>query len=441
MTARVLVVDDDAAVRFTIRGVLEDAGMAVLEAAEGEAALRCLGDHPDIAVVVTDLRMPGMDGMTLLGRIREHAPAPRVVVITAHGDERAAVEAMKAGAWDYFRKPFEIDALLAVVQHAAGALPGPTAVHEGELTLARALVFASPAMARLAVMVERVAPRDVTVLITGESGTGKERVAEAIVAASLRADRPFVRFNAASLGPELAEAELFGHSKGAFTGAARARPGLFRQADGGTLLLDEVGELAPSVQARLLRVLQSGEVRPVGEDQPVQIDVRILAATHRDLPAMVAEGRFREDLYYRLKVVQLSVPPLRERPEDIPLLVRHFFDRFAERFATGPLHIPPGLIDRMVALPWPGNVRELENTAEMLVALSDNGDLDGALLPGQPRDAAPTGLRDRVDAFERTVIVDALRASQGNKSEAARILGIGRVTLYEKLQKLGIPLD
>lgn len=216
----------------------------------------------------------------------------------------------------------------------------------------RQMVFVSPAMSRLARRVQRLGPRDVTVLLTGESGTGKERVAEAVVRASSRADRPFVRFNCASLGPELAEAELFGHAKGAFTGAVRARPGLFREADGGTLLLDEVGEPAPIVQARLLRVLQSGEVRPVGEERPVSVDVRVIAATHRDLAAMVAEGSFREDLYYRLKVVHLEVPALRDRPEDIPVLARHFLDRYADRFDDDRLREPPELMDRWTAC-WP----------------------------------------------------------------------------------------
>jgi two-component system, NtrC family, response regulator HydG len=440
VSVRVLVVDDDPAVRFTVRGVLEDAGMVVEEVGDGQAALARLDEGEPVHVIVTDLRMPVLDGMALLEALQTRPHAPRVIMVTAHGDERAAVAAMKAGAWDYFRKPFDIDELLAVVERASEAarLAGENERLHGELNLSRSMVFASPAMSRLAVLVQRVGPRDVTVLITGESGTGKERVAEGVVRASLRADRPFVRFNAASLSPELAEAELFGHSKGAFTGAVRARPGLFREADGGTILLDEVGELAPSVQARLLRVLQSGEVRPVGEDRPVKVDVRVIAATHRDLPAMVADGSFREDLYYRLKVVHLQVPPLRERPDDVPLLTRTFLERFAERFGTGPLRLPPDLLPQLCALPWPGNVRELENTIEMLVALSHGGDLDLSLLPGAAPEARGLTLRERVDAYERGVVVEALRAARGNKAEAARALGIGRVTLYEKLAKLGV---
>ncbi len=238
-------------------------------------------------------------------------------------------------------------------------------------------------MSRLAVLVGRVAPRDVTVLINGESGTGKERVAEAIVRASSRSEHPFIRFNCATLTAELAEAELFGHTKGAFTGAQRSRNGLFREAHGGTLLLDEVGELDLNLQAKLLRVLQQGEVRPVGEDRSFAIDVRIIAATHRNLVDLVQAGRFRDDLYYRLKVVSLTVPPLRERPEDIAVLARHFLQRIAERFGTGPLRVPAELFEELASYDWPGNVRELENAIEALVALSIEGELDLSQLPGQ----------------------------------------------------------
>ena len=270
MKPRALVVDDDDGVRFTLRSILKKADLHVDEVPSGEAALEKL-DADEFHLVITDLRMPGIDGIQLLRRIRERPKAPRVILITAHGSERHAVEAMKLGAYDYFRKPFEIDELLAVVQRAVESirLTNENERLASEANLARFLVFESPAMSRLAVLVNRVAPRDVTVLITGESGTGKERVAEALVRASMRARRPFVRFNCAALTADLAEAELFGHAKGAFTGAARSRPGLFREADGGTLLLDEVGELDAKIQAGLLRVLQEGEVRPVGEERPI----------------------------------------------------------------------------------------------------------------------------------------------------------------------------
>ena len=447
--ARVLVVDDDAGVRYTLREILTSEGLQVDEARDGAEALARYDAAP-ASLVLTDLRMPRLDGMELLRELLRRTPPPRVVLITAHGSERQAVEAMKAGAYDYFKKPFETEELLSVVRRAVEAvrLYYENEKLQGELALARSMVFASEAMRRLGVLVGRVAPRDVTVLISGESGTGKERVAEAIVRASRRADRAFIRFNCAALTPELAEAELFGHAKGAFTGAVRARPGLFGEADGGTILLDEVGELAANAQAKLLRVLQEGEVRPVGEERSRNVDVRVLAATNRDLEELVKEGRFREDLFYRLNVVHLAIPPLRHRPEDIPVLARFFLQRFAERFGVSPLHVPETLFERLLAHPWPGNVRELENALEGLVALSPPDGLDLALLPGAPRPpesatpaepaGAPLPLKQRVEAYERGLIVEALRGARGNRSEAARRLGMSRVTLHDKLRKYGL---
>ena len=451
MTPRALVVDDDPGVRYTLREILASDGIEVEEASDGAEALGRFDASP-APLVITDLRMPRMDGMELLGRLLARTPAPRVVLITAHGSERQAVEAMKAGAWDYFRKPFENEELLAVVRRAVEAVR-LTAENErltGELALSGSMVFASESMRRLAQLVARVAPRDVTVLVTGESGTGKERVAEALWRASRRADRPFLRVNCAALAPELAEAELFGHARGAFTGAVRARPGLFGEADGGTILLDEVGELAQGAQAKLLRVQQDGEVLPVGEDRPRHVDVRVLAATHRDLPELVAKGAFREDLFYRLNVVTLRVPPLRERPEDVPVLARLFLRRFASRFGVSEAPLTDALLALLARHPWPGNVRELEHALESLVALSPDGALDLALLtrsaavPGTPDasagagEAPALGLRPRVEAYERGLVVEALRAAKGNRSEAARQLGISRVTLHDKLRKYGL---
>ncbi len=443
MKPKVLVVDDDPGVRYTIREILESADFEVAEAADGAQALERVDKGAPFQLVITDLRMPKIDGLELLRKLSGRAPAPRVILITAHGSERHAVEAMKLGAYDYFRKPFELEELLAVVQRAVETvrLSMENERLAGELNFSKSLVFASEAMSRLAVLVARVAPRDVTVLITGESGTGKERVAEALVRASRRAAGPFVRFNCAALTAELAEAELFGHSKGAFTGAVRARSGLFGEADGGTLLLDEVAELDPSLQAKLLRVLQEGEVRPVGEDRARKVDVRILAATHRDLKERVASGQFREDLFYRLNVVHLAIPPLRERPEDIRVLARHFLARFAERFGVELPAVSDALYGRLAAWPWPGNVRELENAIERMVALSPDGELDQSLLPeARETEAGPRGLtlKQRVEAYERGLIVEGLKASRGNRSEAARALGISRVTLHDKLRKYGL---
>jgi two-component system response regulator HydG len=322
-----LVVDDDDGVRYTLAGILEDEGVAVTQAASGEAAVALLDDPatPEVHLVVTDMRMPGMSGLDVLAHVRKRPRPPKVVMITAHGNERLAVEATKHGAYDYFRKPFELEELVVVVRRALETVQLEVENERlaSSLALSRTMVFVSEAMSRLAV------------LVRGESGTGKERVAEAIVKGSKRASQPFVRFNCAALTPELAEAELFGHTRGAFTGAVRARPGLFREAHGGTILLDEIGELDHATQAKLLRVLQEHELRPVGEDHSVPIDVRVIAATHRDLARRVEEGAFREDLFYRLRVVELHVPPLRERPDDVAPLVRHFLERFASRFGVG----------------------------------------------------------------------------------------------------------
>ncbi len=442
MKPRVLVVDDDPGVRYTLREILESSGLMVDEAADGEEALSHFAEAP-ADLVITDLRMPKLDGMALLARLVAGSPVPRVVVITAHGSERQAVAAMKAGAFDYFRKPFEMDELLTVVRRAVDStrLAVENEKLRCELNLSRSMVFASEAMKRLALLAGRAAPRDVTVLITGESGTGKERLAEAIVAGSRRADKPFVRFNCAALTAELAEAELFGHSRGAFTGAVRSRVGLFGEASGGTILLDEIAELAAPLQAKLLRVLQSGEIRAVGEERERKVDVRVLAATNADLSAEVKRGAFREDLFYRLNVVALHVPPLRERPEDVPLLVRHFLDRFAERFGVAPLVNAEAPLNRLLGRPWPGNVRQLENTIERLIALSPDGELDLSLLEheAQPGEATGAfGLRERVEAYERGLIVEALRACRHNRSEAARRLGLSRATLHDKLKKYGI---
>ena len=437
---RALVVDDDPGVRYTLREILEQEGLAVEEAADGAAALAAFDANP-APLVITDLRMPRLDGLGLLAALSTRSPAPRVVLITAQGSERDAVAAIKAGAFDYFKKPFDTDELLAVVRRAVEAvrLRDENERLAGELALARTMVFTSASMRALARLVARVGPKDVTVLVTGESGTGKERVAEALWRASGRAARPFVRFNCGALVAELAEAELFGHVRGAFTGASRSRPGLFGEADGGTLLLDEIGELAPGLQVKLLRALQEGAVRAVGEERERKVDVRVIASTHRDLKEMVDRGAFREDLYYRLRVVELRLPPLRERPEDIPVLAAHFLRRFAGRFAMPVAAPDQPLLDRLRAHAWPGNVRELENVLESLVALSSDGALDLSLLPGPAAPAAAAlGLKQRVEAYERGLVAEALRAAGGNRTEAARALGISRVTLHDKLNKYGL---
>jgi two-component system response regulator HydG len=450
----VLIVDDEAALRFTLRAILEEEEIfCVEEAADGAAALERI-DRGGVDLVLTDLRMPRMDGMQLLGELAQRPGAPRAIMITAHGSERMAVEAMKQGALDYFAKPFEGDEIVRVVRRAVETvrLGSENRRLRAAFALRQTMVFRSQAMQGVAALVERAAPRDVTVLITGESGTGKELVARALVRASSRAEQPYVQFNCAALPRELAEAELFGHSKGAFTGAARARVGLFREADGGSLLVDEIGELDPLTQGKLLRVLQEREVRPVGEDRAVAVDVRIIAATNRDLAARVAAGAFREDLFYRLNVVVIHLPPLRERPADIIPLAEHFTARAADRYGLGEVSLSDRVLRRLEAADWPGNVRELENVVERLVALAPGGpviDEDpftaGAGAGGSgsevdPRSAAGHGLslRQRVSNFERGLIAAELQRCQNNQSEAARRLGISRPALIDKLKKYGL---
>jgi len=437
----VLVVDDDAGVRYTLREILESSDAQVEEASDGQEALDWLKEHR-ADLIITDLKMPRVDGLKLLERLGEIPHAAKVIVLTAHGSERHAVHAMKLGAIDYFSKPFDADQVMRVVERAVASVRMQEENEQlrAELLLSRQAVFTSEAMKKIALLVYRIAPRHVAVLITGPSGTGKERVADAIVAGSPRADKPFVRFNCAAVPRELAEAELFGHARGAFTGAIKARPGLFREAHGGTLLLDEVGEIDLQTQGKLLRALQEGCVRPVGEDRDVKVDVRLIAATNRDLQGEVRAGRFREDLYYRLNVVEIALPALHERPEDVPPLVDFFVRKFADRFGTGPVTLAPALREALVTASYPGNVRELEHRIERLVALSNGGILEEQ--PGLAQASKDLeggfGLRERVEAFERGLILQSLRECGGNRSETARRLGIGRVTLLDKMKKHGI---
>ncbi|MCA9539609.1 MAG: sigma-54-dependent Fis family transcriptional regulator [Myxococcales bacterium] len=441
MRGRLLVVDDEPGVRFALKVVLEDADFEVEQAADGVAALERLDADPSIDLALVDVSMPRLGGLELLDRLSVRQGAPPVIILTARGSERLAVEALKRGAIDYFAKPFDEDELLRVVMRnvVTSRLHGEVSRLRAALSLGRTMVFESQAMARVAQMVERVAGRDVPILITGETGSGKELVARALVAASKRADKPLFTLNCGGLTDELATAELFGHTKGAFSGAIRERPGLFVAADGGTLLLDEVGELSPRVQSALLRVLQEGTVRPVGRDESRSVNVRVLAATHRDL---ARDPGFREDLYYRLRVVEIRVPPLRERPEDIIPLARHFANRAADRMELGPMRLAPALERTLVAQPWPGNVRQLEHVVHALVALSHEAEIGldvWALANDSSAPVRPGGtLKARVDHFEAGLLREVLDACGGNRSEAARQLQVSRMTLVSKLKKHGL---
>jgi DNA-binding NtrC family response regulator len=442
MPPLILVCDDDAAVRFAIVEALEALGGETVAVSSAQEALRRVADAD---VLVTDLVMPGMDGFALLAAVRDAAPELPVIMLTACGNERTAVNAIKAGAYDYIAKPFAIDELRLVVQRALEARTLRRAATQLSLERAvgRPVIGESPAFRRVVEDARRVGRRDVTVLVRGETGTGKELIASMLHAASGRSAAPCIRFNCAAIPSELAEAELFGHARGAFTGATQAKSGYFQQAHGGTLVLDEIGDLPLPMQAKLLRALQEGEVQPVGASRVDTVDVRVVALTHRDLRAEVEAGRFREDLLYRLAVVELVVPPLRERAGDIPLLVEAFRRRYATRFGLDDAKLTPELVSALAQRAWPGNVRELENAVARVLALSDGGEIGiGALASdgsvARTSDAAPGTLREEVAAFERGLVERTLAATSGNQSEAARRLGVTRMTLIEKMKRYGL---
>lgn len=436
---KILVVDDEAAVRFTLEEVLAEEGLAVFATDSSDQALERLGEA---RLVITDLVMPGRNGLDLVREVRARAPELPIIVITARGSERTAVECMKAGAQDYLAKPFDVDELVLVVKRALelDRLRQRNRVLAVERKLGRPIVGESAAMERLLADARRVAGRNITVLLRGETGTGKELIASLLHAESARSTKPFVRFNCAALPAELAEAELFGHARGAFTGAVAAREGYCRKADGGTLLLDEVGELPLAVQAKMLRLLQEGEIQPVGADRVQTVDLRIIASTNRNLREEVRAGRFREDLYYRLAVVELELPPLRERREDIPALATFFCARHAERFGLDDTHLSPALLAELARRDWPGNVRELENTVARALALSAGGELGPEALSttGDAAVSAGRSFRAQVASFERELLERTMAEVNGNQSEAARRLELSRPTLLERLKRYGL---
>lgn len=454
--SRVLLVDDEPSVRAALKELVQDRGWEPLLARSAAEALD-LVDRAD--AVVTDFSMPEMDGMELLRAIHERDESLPVILLTAHGSERLAVRAIKAGAYEYVTKPFEVDEMFLALERAleARVLRQRNRQLTAEHAIGRRVICESAAMRHLLDATSRVASKEITVLVRGETGTGKELIGSLLHAQSRRADGPLVRFNCSAIPAELAEAELFGHTRGAFTGATQARPGFFAEANRGTLVLDEVGELPLAVQAKLLRALQDGEIQPVGSGRVEKVDVRIVACTNRDLGVEVREGRFREDLYYRLAVVELVVPPLRERREDIPALAHEFALRYAERFGSEEVRLAPALVERLVTAEWPGNVRQLENMVARMVALSGGGEIgpEAFAATGSPEhdirrpadgpadeatDASRT-LRQQLDALERSVIARTMTAVRGNQSEAARRLGISRNTLTERLRRYEIAAD
>jgi two-component system, NtrC family, response regulator AtoC len=444
---RLLLVDDDPPVLYALKELVRSLGHEPVLARSAKEALERL---EGVDAVVTDYAMPEMDGLALVHAIHEQDEALPVVLLTAQGSERVAVRAMKAGAYEYVTKPYDIEEMSLVIDRAleARALRTENRRLAAEKAIGRSLVADTPAMRRLLDAVSRLAPKDITVLVRGETGTGKELVASLLHAESRRAAGPLVRFNCAAIPAELAEAELFGHTRGAFTGAAQARRGFFAQADGGTLVLDEVGELPLALQAKLLRALQEGEIQPVGAGRVEKVDVRVVACTNRDLEAEARAGRFREDLFYRLAVVELVVPPLRDHRDDIPALAAEFARRYAERFGMEDVRLSSALLAALRSADWPGNVRQLENAVARMVALGSSGELGPeafgrtpAAAPEEPgAESPPEGtlsLREHLDAVERSLIVKALAAAGGNQSEAARRLGVSRSAFIDRLKKYG----
>jgi DNA-binding NtrC family response regulator len=446
MNARILIAEDDADLRDLLQDDLEDAGYETVAAVDGRAALAHISRQQEtFDLLLTDMNMPGLSGAELLAVMREKRPEAPVIVITAFGTVEQAVEMVRAGAVNYLTKPFDSDELLRIVGQALeqSEPQRQQARLRREMPAAPArLVGASRPMQELFKLIARAARGTSTVFVTGESGTGKELVARSIHELSERRGE-FVPVNCAAIPVELIESELFGHTGQAFTGAKQARSGLFEAAEGGTLFLDEVGELPPPVQPKLLRVLQEGTVRRVGADRERAVNVRVVAATNRDLEKEVAEGRFREDLFWRLNVIHLHIPPLRERPFDIPLLVEHFLNKSAEAAGRPPLNVTPEALAVLTAYAWPGNARELENAIERAVALADGARLTPDDLPQRVRTNRQTGSllarareqRMTVHELEREYIVETLRLTGGNKSRAASILGLDRRTLHRKLDE------
>ena len=444
---RILVADDEANMRWVLERALTKAGYEVETVEDGQLALdRALAERPDLVLV--DLKMPKLDGLSVLRALIEQYPDLLMVMMTAHGSTSTAVEAMKAGAQDYLMKPFDIDELLITVAKAfeVESLREQVDYLKGEAQQGGwQLVGNSEQMQAVKHLVERVAPTPATVLIQGESGTGKELVAQAIHALSSRVEGPFIRVNCAALTETLLESELFGHEKGAFTGAHARKTGRFELADGGTLFLDEIGELSFNVQAKLLRVLQELTFERVGGEKTIKVDVRIIAATNRDLLKEAQEGRFREDLYYRLSVFPISVPPLREHREDIPFLVEHFLEKLK---SYGRSKSPdPGVLTQLSAYGWPGNVRELENVVERMVIISQGAVIGMDSLPlfdtsskssKDPRSFVlpPEGVS--LEEIEKSFLQQAMEQTGGNQSQAAKRLGLSRHAFLYRIEKYGI---
>ncbi len=464
---RVLIADDELNMRRVLEAILRREGYDVVTAANGIDALA--GMNRDVHTVITDLKMPGLDGMGLLKKLSSEYPDVPVVMITAHGSVENAVEAVKLGAFDYLEKPFEQEQIRQVVAKALSTFRLARLAARPEDTAVRGrfrLIGESPAIKQIFSVVEKVADTPSTVLITGESGTGKELIARALHENSSRHAGPFIKINCAAIPKTLMESELFGYEKGAFTGAVGAKPGRFELAHGGTLFLDEIGEIPIEMQVKLLRVLQESEFERVGGIKTIKVDVRLVTATNRDLLQEIAAGAFREDLFYRLNVVPIHIPPLRDRREDIPLLVDHFLAKFNERLRKQVTSVSPDALERLVAHHWPGNIRELENLMERTVLFCEDAQIRGSDLPPEigahlvaaaaapvapavegsaPVQGPPTpagslkeAVRAQTERVERELIQRALDETGGNVTQAARKLKISRKSLQTKMKEFGL---
>jgi two-component system response regulator AtoC len=449
--ARVLVIDDEAGLRHTLELILADEGYVIRTASDGEEGLRmALAEPPEL--ILCDIRMPRLDGLGFIERYRAEGGDALIVMMSAYGTLESAIEAMRKGAYDYISKPFNADEVILALRKAEEREALRREVKRlrakvGEAEGFEQVIGHSSALREVLDVAARVAAYPTTVLITGESGTGKEAVARAIHRASPRRDAPFVAVNCGAIPENLLESELFGHEKGAFTGAERAREGLIAEANGGTLFLDEIGELPSSLQVKLLRALQERTIRPVGSSQERPVDVRILAATSRDLVSDVEEGRFREDLYYRVNVIHLHLPPLRTRPEDIGALAEHFLRLHAQRLGIANASLDPALLPILSRYAWPGNVRELENVIERALVLS-GGQITAEHLPAHVRTSQPVfqvavdgddlSVKRRLPALERELIARALERTRGNRTRASELLDLSTRALTYKIQEYGL---
>jgi len=443
----ILVVDDEPNIRKLLAGVLADEGYRVRGAADAAQARALLAEEA-AELVLLDVLLPGADGLAYLAELAAQSAPPAVIMMSGHGTIQTALSALRLGALDFLEKPIQASRLLVSVASALERreLREENAGLRAALGATGEILGASAAMRGLREAVARGAASEARVLITGENGTGKELVARALHAGSPRRAGPFVSVNCAAIPGELLESELFGHEKGAFTGAIQRRRGKFERAQGGTLLLDEIGDLAPTTQAKLLRVLEEGELERLGGEGTIRLDVRVLASTNRDLEALMAAGAFRADLYHRLKVLPLAVPPLREHAEDVPELAAHFLGQFCARYGRPARRLTPAALALLAAQPWPGNVRELRNAMERVVIMVDGEQVDAPalrpLLAGAeaeaPGPAPPGSLAARLEACEREAIGAALGAAGGNVAAAARALGVDRANLHRRLQRLGL---